>query len=81
MLYDPHEDIFEGIFRKPRQREKVFHFDYAFDKNNSQKEVYDNTIGFLVDSVLEGYHSSVFAYGATGAGNNGEFIKAKLTPC
>ena len=33
-----------------------------------QKEVYENTVKFLIDEVLQSYNSTVFAYGATAAG-------------
>jgi hypothetical protein len=47
---------------------KSFTFDSAFDWNARQIDVY-NTIGRpIVDSVLEGYNGTIFAYGQTGTG-------------
>ena len=38
----------------------------AFGPDSSQEEVYKETTQHLVESVLEGYNATVFAYGATG---------------
>jgi len=63
---------------KERQREWInnpnlfqlhrFTFDYVFDLDSSQEEVYLNTAKNAVNSVLEGYNSTIFAYGQTGTG-------------
>ena len=50
-----------------RAKEKKYAFDVVFDMESSQDEVYTTARG-LVGGVLDGYNSSVFAYGATGAG-------------
>lgn len=51
-----------------RAKEKRYAFDVVFDESINQMEVYTQTARGLVDGVLDGYNSSVFAYGATGAG-------------
>ena len=51
-----------------RPKEKRYAFDVVFEGSASQDEVYQQTARGLVDGVLDGYNSSVFAYGATGAG-------------
>jgi hypothetical protein len=43
-------------------------FDRVFDENTSQSDVYEATTKNLLDSVLDGYNATVFAYGATGCG-------------
>jgi len=43
-------------------------FDRIFDENTTQTEVYEATTRGLLDSVLDGYNATVFAYGATGCG-------------
>ena len=43
-------------------------FDEVFDINTSQEEVYNCTAKPAVYSVLEGYNSTIFAYGQTGTG-------------
>ena len=47
---------------------KTFTFDALFDWESTQKEVYDDTARSIVDSVLEGYNGTIFAYGQTGTG-------------
>jgi len=51
-----------------RGKELRFAFDRVFDDSATQLEVYENTAKALLDSVLDGYNATVFAYGATGAG-------------
>ena len=43
-------------------------FDDVFDINTTQEEVYNCTAKPAVYSVLEGYNSTIFAYGQTGTG-------------
>jgi chromosomal replication initiation ATPase DnaA len=45
-----------------------FRFDYAFDENCENSEVYEHTAKPLVENVLEGGMSTCFAYGQTGSG-------------
>lgn len=45
-----------------------FGFDKVFDENATQEDVYGATTKSLLDSVLDGFNSTVFAYGATGCG-------------
>lgn len=47
---------------------KTFTFDTVFDWTSTQSEVYAETAKPIVDSVLEGYNGTVFAYGQTGTG-------------
>ncbi|KAL8941925.1 MAG: hypothetical protein Q9216_001953 [Gyalolechia sp. 2 TL-2023] len=51
-----------------RSKDQTFGFDRVFDENTSQAEVYESTTRHLLDSVLDGYNATVFAYGATGCG-------------
>ena len=48
--------------------EKVFTFDGAFGSDSLQENVYNNTAFHIVESVLEGYNGTIFAYGQTGTG-------------
>lgn len=41
---------------------------YIFDFSSKQKDVYEQTVRPLVDSVLEGFNGTIFAYGQTGTG-------------
>jgi Tfp pilus assembly pilus retraction ATPase PilT len=43
-------------------------FDHVFDSNSTQKEVYDLAAKPIIDSVLEGFNGTIFAYGQTSSG-------------
>lgn len=51
-----------------RAKDQTFGFDRVFDENTTQADVYEATTKNLLDSVLDGYNATVFAYGATGCG-------------
>lgn len=46
--------------------ERTFTFDIVYDWNSKQETVYSETAYPIVESVLEGYNGTVFAYGQTG---------------
>eukprot|EP01061_Rhynchopus_euleeides_P047373 TRINITY_DN9477_c0_g1_i1.p1 TRINITY_DN9477_c0_g1~~TRINITY_DN9477_c0_g1_i1.p1 ORF type:complete len:1049 (+),score=504.38 TRINITY_DN9477_c0_g1_i1:399-3545(+) len=45
-----------------------FSFDYAFDEDDQQIEIYNEAVLELVDSTLDGHNACVLAYGQTGSG-------------
>ena len=45
---------------------KSFTFDSVFSSNCHQKTIYDVCAAPVVQSVLEGYNGTIFAYGQTG---------------
>ena len=47
---------------------KSFTFDSVLSEKCTQKSLYDKCAAPVVDSVLQGYNGTVFAYGQTGAG-------------
>jgi len=47
---------------------KTFTFDAVFSDKATQRSIYDVCAAPVVQSVLEGYNGTVFAYGQTGAG-------------
>jgi kinesin family member 3A len=61
-ILDPRPDRSNG------EPPKTFTFDKVFDLNCTQTEVYSMTARDIVDSVLQGYNGTVFAYGQTGTG-------------
>lgn len=63
-----------------RAREHRFVFDRVFDISATQNEVYSNTTRPLLDSVLDGYNATVFAYGATGCGKTHTITGTKEEP-
>ncbi|XP_005394615.1 PREDICTED: kinesin-like protein KIF18B [Chinchilla lanigera] len=54
----------------PKRKSKglTFIFDRVFGEGATQQDVFRHTTHGLLDSFLQGYNCSVFAYGATGAG-------------
>lgn len=75
LIFDPMEtnplhQVQKSLFPRStaRAREHKFSFDRLFDEDSTQDDVYFNTSQPLLDSVLEGYNATVFAYGATGCG-------------
>jgi Cdc6-like AAA superfamily ATPase len=51
-----------------RVKDMRFGFDRVFDETCTQQDVYEATTRTLLDSVLDGFNATVFAYGATGCG-------------
>lgn len=47
---------------------KVFTFDSTYQPGCHQEEIYNQTAYPIVESVLEGYNGTIFAYGQTGTG-------------
>lgn len=73
-VFDPPEDNPIQRFSRTvvpngkRVKDQTFAFDRVFDENTTQGDVYEATTRNLLDSVLDGYNATVFAYGATGCG-------------
>uniref|UniRef100_A0A8D0VMG7 Kinesin-like protein KIF21A n=1 Tax=Sus scrofa TaxID=9823 RepID=A0A8D0VMG7_PIG len=49
-------------------KDKAFTFDYVFDIDSQQEQIYTQCIEKLIEGCFEGYNATVFAYGQTGAG-------------
>uniref|UniRef100_G3T6Z8 Kinesin family member 21A n=1 Tax=Loxodonta africana TaxID=9785 RepID=G3T6Z8_LOXAF len=49
-------------------KDKAFTFDYVFDIDSQQEQIYFQCIEKLIEGCFEGYNATVFAYGQTGAG-------------
>ena len=56
--------------KKPNSGEvdKTFSFDSVYGQDSQQQSVYDECAFPLVESVIEGYNGTIFAYGQTGWG-------------
>ncbi|CAM1320682.1 KIF3B (predicted), partial [Pycnogonum litorale] len=52
----------------PTDPGKEFTFDAVYNWNSKQSELYDETFRPLIDSVLNGFNGTIFAYGQTGTG-------------
>ncbi|KAG5887410.1 hypothetical protein JTB14_024609 [Gonioctena quinquepunctata] len=78
LVFDPKEEtqgfFFHGVQQKGRDFLKKSHkhmqfiFDKVFSESNTTEEVFKDSTYSLIDSLMDGYNCSVFAYGATGAG-------------
>ncbi|KAM5310212.1 kinesin-like protein KIF18B [Glossophaga mutica] len=77
LVFDPEEP--EGAFLglkwgsvhdgpKKKGKDLTFVFDRVFAETATQQDVFQHTTHSILDSFLQGYNCSVFAYGATGAG-------------
>ena len=51
-----------------KTKQNKFAFDFAFQEKTNQEEIYHYTTETLLQSVFDGFNSTVFAYGATGSG-------------
>lgn len=58
---------FSGNKQVSNKNQNYF-FDYAFDENSEQFDIYNKTAKYLIPSVMEGYNATILAYGATGCG-------------
>ncbi|CAI8041548.1 Kinesin-like protein KIF3A [Geodia barretti] len=56
-----------GSHRRGEQA-RTFVFDSVFGPESQQLDIYNETARPIVDSVLEGYNGTIFAYGQTGTG-------------
>ncbi|NXE11788.1 KI18B protein, partial [Lophotis ruficrista] len=65
---------------KNQGKELKFIFDRVFGEEATQEEVFQHTTCGMLDSVLNGYNCSVFAYGATGAGKTYTMLGSEKSP-
>lgn len=50
--------------------DKNFSYDAVYGADSTQRQVYDETAFPLVESVIQGYNGTIFAYGQTGCGKS-----------
>ncbi|CAB1432872.1 unnamed protein product [Pleuronectes platessa] len=72
------------ILRNPRapvsEPQKTFTFDGVYDASSKQRDLYDESVRPLIDSVLEGFNGTIFAYGQTGTGKTYTMQGAWMDP-
>jgi kinesin family protein 18/19 len=68
VLLDPGITANDDFLRINKSKQRQYAFDVVFDSKTTQEIVFEKTTKPLIDSVLEGFNATVFAYGATGAG-------------
>ncbi|XP_034441162.1 kinesin-like protein KIF21B isoform X1 [Hippoglossus hippoglossus] len=49
-------------------KDKAFTYDFVFDIESEQHEIYQACVHRLIEGCFEGYNATVFAYGQTGSG-------------
>ncbi|CAK8691357.1 unnamed protein product [Clavelina lepadiformis] len=54
--------------KNPTDTPKAFTFDSIYDWNSTQTDIFEETFQGLLDSVLNGFNGTIFAYGQTGTG-------------
>jgi len=47
---------------------KMFSFDYTYDYKSTQELIFNQTAKPIIESVMQGYNGTIFAYGQTGTG-------------
>ena len=88
LTFDPkEEDITQMSSNKPRLsvldkriRDLNFAFDHVFDDQATNEEVFQHTTKSVIESVLQGFNCSVFAYGATSAGKTHTMLGSPNSP-
>ncbi|CAN9507978.1 unnamed protein product [Ophioblennius macclurei] len=72
------------ILRNPRapvsEPQKTFTFDAVYDSSSKQRDLYDESVRPLIDSVLAGFNGTIFAYGQTGTGKTYTMQGAWMDP-
>lgn len=59
---------------------KTFTFDAVYDWTSTQQELFDETVRPLIESVLNGFNATIFAYGQTGTGKTYTMEGCKTAP-
>ncbi|OXB72266.1 UNVERIFIED_CONTAM: hypothetical protein H355_003799 [Colinus virginianus] len=49
-------------------KDKAFTYDFVFDLDTWQEQIYTTCVGKLIEGCFKGYNATVLAYGQTGAG-------------
>ena len=63
-----------------KDNQKSFTFDSVFDWDSQQTEVYEHCAFKMIESVIEGYNGTVFAYGQTGCGKSHSMMGKAADP-
>jgi len=90
LIFDPKEQatpfFFHNVAQKGRDmlkkqnKQLQFIFDRVFDSTSTNTDVFEGSTKNLINSLLDGYNCSVFAYGATGAGKTHTMLGNKEDP-
>ena len=70
VLYDREVPRINSEWTKQRGTDKHYEFDIILNENSTQSEVFESTCPTIITGVIQGYNSSIFAYGPTGSGKS-----------
>eukprot|EP00756_Hemistasia_phaeocysticola_P005503 Hpha_TRINITY_DN13359_c0_g1::TRINITY_DN13359_c0_g1_i1::g.95505::m.95505 len=78
-------DDTQMVLREQKQdescRQSQFTFDYVFDEDSQQTEIYEEAVQELVDAALGGINTTILAYGQTGSGKTHTVLgEVRLNP-
>ena len=78
LVFDPKEDEEDFYYQgkknnqrdlnKKQKKDQKFAFDAVYGPDSTNQQVFEGTTKDLVETIFNGFNCSVFAYGATGAG-------------
>ena len=79
--YDPDEKM-GGIdyLRLDKSKDKSYAFDCAYGPECTSEDVYEGTTKRVIRAVIDGFHGSCFAYGATGSGKTYTMLGDEAMP-
>ncbi|XP_037070212.1 kinesin-like protein KIF18B [Pollicipes pollicipes] len=90
LIFDPRQQEDDFYFQGVRQRGRdllkraskdvQYMFDRVFHPHHSNQQLFEATTKDVVDTVIEGFNCSVFAYGSTGAGKTHTMLGAAGEP-
>ena len=55
-------------FHGSKNNSKIFLFDYIFNEDSSQKDIFEISAKEICDSLFEGFNGTIFTYGQVGSG-------------
>ena len=55
-------------YHDTKNNSKIFQFDYIFNEDSSQNDIFNISAKEICDSLFEGYNGTIFAYGQIGSG-------------
>eukprot|EP01132_Coremiostelium_polycephalum_P010331 gene10331-12684_t len=65
------EEVIRYIDGEPQVaigKDQTFTFDYVFNGRSKQQDIFESCVYQLVESLFQGYNSTILAYGQTGSG-------------
>ncbi|XP_061614602.1 kinesin-like protein KIF18A isoform X4 [Phyllopteryx taeniolatus] len=89
LVFDPKEEeiscfgsqrVRNRNINKRANKDLKFVFDHVFGENSTQDDIFENTTKGVLNSVMNGFNCTVFAYGATGAGKTHTMLGAPNEP-